>query len=279
MPNTAINGIVGDGIQVWNGASGLTIGGSRTSSRNVISGNEGSGISINQSSDVVIVGNYIGTDATGSFALGNQGDGIAVTSRFSSGPTTGTIIGGIEPGAGNLISGNAGNGITLLGSKTQFTQIAGNFIGVDATSNVSLSNRIGIRIEQGASNNLIGGTLGGASNVISGNRQAGIHIVGADLLNNVVQRNFIGTDRSARRGLPNEHGIVVQQSASTTIGGASPELGNTIAYNSSAGIWLLDSPAASAQTRYNRVIYNAGLGIDLGSLGPTVNDPGMSTGC
>ena len=56
--------------------------------------------------DTVVQGNRIGTDVDGLFALGNSGDGI-----FSEADRS--IIGGAEPGAGNLISGNGGHGVLI----------------------------------------------------------------------------------------------------------------------------------------------------------------------
>src|SRR5207248_2693910 len=103
------------------------------SSQNLISGNGGSGIVIQGAAAAgnVVQGNYIGTDIRGTSALGNLVSGIVI------GQTTGATIGGTEPGAGNLISGNAHSGVTLTGNGHV---VQGNFIGTDVTGLRALPN-------------------------------------------------------------------------------------------------------------------------------------------
>jgi hypothetical protein len=100
----------------------------------------GSGISITCGSatnaSVVIQGNRIGTDPSGTQALGN---GTGVYSLWSPAHVT---IGGTAAGAGNLISGNARNGIEIFGAG--FAVIQGNRIGTDVTGSQRLGNGVGI---------------------------------------------------------------------------------------------------------------------------------------
>lgn len=88
--------------------SGNRIGGLTEHERNIISGNSRYGISIGNTSGNVVQGNYIGTDWTGMERLANNSAGISWTYDV------GTVIGGSEPGAGNVISGN-GNGLRIFG--------------------------------------------------------------------------------------------------------------------------------------------------------------------
>ena len=85
----------------------------------------------------MIQGNYIGTNAAGTAALGNQANGISL------GGGRGDTIGGTIAGAGNLISGNGMVGIGI-GSVTRLTThshvVKGNFIGTDATGTAPLGN-------------------------------------------------------------------------------------------------------------------------------------------
>src|SRR5262249_17799157 len=147
---------------------------------NVISGNSAAGIDIFLGSGNTIQGNRIGTDAAGAVALPNV-IGILV----GAGANT---IGGATAGAGNVISGNSTSGI-LLSSGGNLVQ--GNYIGTDASGTAALGNFNGIVAS--ASNNTIGGTAAGAGNIISGNRNDGVLVMGLGI---VIQGNYIGTDVS-----------------------------------------------------------------------------------
>lgn len=144
------------------------VGGTDPASRNVISGNTGYG----WYGTGVVLGNYIGTDATGTKAKPN-GTGlwyVGSDARF----------GGTEPGAGNLISGNdtaikvGGDYYTYypyphndyyLGNNAR---IQGNLIGVAADGSSPLPNNNGISLRHGQ-NNVIGGTEPGSGNIIAFN--------------------------------------------------------------------------------------------------------------
>ncbi len=187
--DTAV-GNLGNGVSLGNLTSGATIGGSAARNGNVISGNAGHGVWAGPySSGNLIQGNFIGTDATGNAAVGNQLSGILLNGN-------GTIVGGLTslPGrfAGNLISGNAQLGITTLGSDST---IQGNIIGLNLAGNSSLKNHFGGigNAGGGSSQTQIGGTNPQARNVISGNgSEAEINLYGTDRW--IVQGNFVGTD-------------------------------------------------------------------------------------
>jgi hypothetical protein len=115
--------LVNDGAGVVVSGSANFIGGTGAGAGNLISGNSDAGIAISGTNNLV-QGNRIGTDVTGTQALGNGVFGVYV----SSGSNT---IGGTVAGAGNLISGNGQYGI-LLGSSGNLLQ--GNLIGTDITA-------------------------------------------------------------------------------------------------------------------------------------------------
>jgi hypothetical protein len=116
----------------------LTVGGSAPGAGNVISGNVNQGIAVTaNSSGVNIEGNYIGTDATGEHAVLTSGYALGIYISDQ----TGTVVGGTDPGAGNLISGNPGQGIVIDGSGVS---VQGNLIGTDATHEAALGNWEGI---------------------------------------------------------------------------------------------------------------------------------------
>jgi hypothetical protein len=60
-----------------------------------------------------VEGNYIGTDVTGTQALGNHDAGVYVTANQYGSGGTGNTIGGTMPGAGNLIAYNYGDGVSV----------------------------------------------------------------------------------------------------------------------------------------------------------------------
>jgi hypothetical protein len=146
LDGTTVAANRGDGLEL-NASSGNTIGGATGQDRNIISGNHGNGISITGSAHNQIVGNFIGTDVTGTLERGNAGNGILVTAGSAA-----NIIGRPQ---GNVISGNNANGV-LVNGKATLTSVSGNLIGLTASGTAALGNRLdGVKV-QNAGNNLIG---------------------------------------------------------------------------------------------------------------------------
>ena len=220
-------GNAGCGIRVTN-ASGNTIGGSTSELSNIISGNAEYGIQIENwgsgGGDNVVIGNYIGTDLTGTAALPNEYDGVRVY-RVQN-----TRIGGPLSGEGNLISGNAGSGVLVEDAAD--TSVQGNLIGVDASGAAELGNgEYGISIDS-APNVTVGGGQAGSRNVISGNADSGIYLYDEPSTNAVIAGNFIGVDASGLVALGNGGtGIKVKDATGNTIGGSTPELRNIVSGN------------------------------------------------
>ncbi len=92
---------------------------------NVISGNSGDGVNIHSENlgAVFVTTNMIGTDTTGSIAIGNGGAGVNLN-----GNTFGNVI------SGNVISGNIGNGVTITGTVYLPNYVMGNIIGPPAAT-------------------------------------------------------------------------------------------------------------------------------------------------
>ena len=164
--------------------------------------------------------------------------------------------------ARNVISGNAGNGVELV--NTTGNDVKGNYIGTDKTGLVVLGNGLdGVHLGD-ASNNVIGGTVAGSRNVISGNALDGVSISGGNT--NRVLRNSIGVSATVARVLPNGgNGVQILGGASgNRIGSSAAGTGNIIAYNALAGV-RIESGTGNA-VRGNSNFGNDGLGIDL--VGP-----------
>ena len=157
VSGTAALGNSNNGISLYN-AAGNQVGGSSTAARNLISGNGGSGVYFSGSGTTgnSVQGNYIGTDSNGSLAIPNAGDGVTAQNAG------GNSIGGTNAGAGNLLSGNSQGGVGLKGAGSDNNLVQGNFIGTDASGQVTLGNTLsGITIF-GGNSNLVGGDTAAA---------------------------------------------------------------------------------------------------------------------
>jgi CSLREA domain-containing protein len=255
-------------------APGNTIGGTAPGARNVISANADNGITIGweevDASGNLVQGNYIGTDASGTGPLPN-GMGILILGDENT-------IGGTEPNAGNVISGNDWVGIHIHGGGAQWNRLRGNYIGTDVTGTVAVGNLLrGVLIENGASNNIVGGSGAGARNLISGNG-GGVAIENA--YSNRVLGNYIGTDVTGTSDLGNgRSGVFIRFGGSDNrIGGSRPGAGNTVGFNGRAGIRVHFNAGTGNQILGNSVFASGkpdnSLGIDIGPGGVTPNDPG-----
>jgi parallel beta-helix repeat protein len=253
----------GDGLFVSRHSSGNLIGLNPASASgmvaNVISGNTGNGIVLYGSSRNTVVSNRIGTNAAGTSAIANGGDGIVIT-RGSRGNEIGgtaftdTRTGQVNnptgdkgtvppvfvvPPLGNLISGNAGNGV-LIDAHSGGNVLNGNFVGTTARGNAAIPNGgNGVWIDKANGNSLVGCKFVNNPfvyyNVLSGNGRNGLRITSSG--NTVVQGNFLGIGANNTATVGNRRdGIRVDgSSANTQVGGVIP-LGNVSAGNGRNGI-------------------------------------------
>lgn len=252
---------------VWVESPGNLIGGSQHGARNVISGNQQSGVFLSgiTATNNRVLGNLIGTDLTGKHALGNAHSGVALTNAQNN------FIGGTNLAEGNVISGNSASGIIVQGTGSALNRFQGNYIGTDASGTDPVPNVVGGIYFYSAGNNWVGGTNPGAGNVISGNFKVGIAIGDFGANSNVVQGNLIGTAADGFSPLGNQwHGIeILNTSSNNMIGGAELNAANRIAYTKTAGyagVRVRDGCSRNL-IRGNVIFANAGLGIDLGNNG------------
>ena len=334
---TAAQGNENGGIATANGTSGNTIGGTTEAARNLISGNGGyggHGVQIGESSggstNNTVIGNYIGTDVTGSQDLGNDMVGVMVT-----GGSTNNTIGGTDATRRNIISGNNGHGVAIQNNSTG-NLVQGNYIGTNVTGTVAIpngvfatTNGVGVQIVN-ASDNTIGGTTTGARNVIAGNYWTGVEIsqrttqmaAGRDRYvgdnvpetaaaengaagrpivafaltprastsasddrpsilsqnsiaasGNQVLGNYIGLKANGTEALSNfESGVLVYNASSNVIGGTTSGSGNVIASNLGNGVTI---QADSGQTATGNIVAGNYIGTDKTG---TVTDPDGTPG-
>jgi CSLREA domain-containing protein len=275
-------------LSFGNGAGGVNvgdspanvIGGTTDQARNVITGNNG-WVNVlldgNGSTGNLVEGNFIGTDVTGTTALSNASNGVVIENGASN-----NTIGGLTPRMGNRVSGNS-LGIWLHGPTTG-NVVQGNFIGTDVDGTFSVPNSQGVTVDNGATDNVIGGTQLGACNFISGNTGNGIYIANPGTSRNVVQGNYIGTDTTGLVSLGNLYnGIALDDGASeNVIGGSAPRMGNIISGNGFGGISI--SNAATANTVQGNFIgtdmtgtsmlpNGGGVTLYQGAIGNTIGGP------
>ena len=205
----------------------------------------GKGISLGTAGGNTIVGNFIGTDASGGVARPNTFSGVRAT-------TAGNTIGGTSrPKDRNVISGN-NFGVFFQNAGASGNLLQGNYIGVNAAGSADLGNtKVGVQINF-APRNTIGGTSDGAGNVISGNDLDGVLIISSD---NIVQGNKIGTDVTGTAPLGNGPagggtlggaGVRFFSGSHNTIGGTTPGARNIISGNINEGIFIAGNVAGGS---------------------------------
>ena len=229
------------GIQITAGAQYNLVGGDSENERNIISGNLDYGVYIADSGTTynTIAGNFIGTDLTGTAALGNSNGGVKVIDDAAM-----NTIGGVAEGQRNLISGNSGYGVWLSGAAVSGNEVIGNFIGTNISGTQVISNtKSGVFIDFGAHDNTVGGDSSSERNLISGNGAFGVEIYW-DANHNTVSGNYIGTDVGGTLALGNSrYGVAINRSQDNVIGGDTAGTGNLISGNGESGveIWHADA--------------------------------------
>jgi hypothetical protein len=212
----------------------------------------------------LIVDNVVGADPSGSVAMGNNQDGIFVYAD-------GALIG--DAGHGNVVSANGDVGIELHNAKN--TVVRGNLIGTTSSGAQALGNNgWGIFVGCASHDNVIGGP-GGERNVVSGNTDEGIAILGSECghpARNIVQGNLIGVDAGGTFAIPNgKAGIFVAAVTDTHIG-TWPSTGNVISGNHGPGVEVgagspgtlratLDSNLIGVNQSGGEVVPNTGPGL------------------
>jgi hypothetical protein len=164
-----------------------------------------------------------------------------------------------------LVINRFGEGIDIHGD-TVGNRIEGNYIGTDPTGTLDRGNTDdGVNVFDGASENVVGGTTPAARNVISGNAFDAVFVINAT--GNRIEGNYIGTDKSGTKSLPNGDGpggggvaVVLTNSSGNTVGGTTAGARNVISGNASDGVGIFND------SQNNKVLGNR--------IGTTANGTG-----
>jgi hypothetical protein len=250
---------------IWgNNTDSNIVGGTVPGSRNVISGNV-VGIHVETgSTGNLIEGNFIGTDRSGTVALGNTGGGIEIYD------SPGNAIGGASSAAANVISCNGDWGIVLNGAVR--TTIVGNLIGTDVTGLIALgSQSFGIMLTNADSNSI--GQAGALRNVICGMGADAIFVsTGSDV--NTVTDNYIGVGSDGSTAMGSQRGVDVFNSSDNIIGEPGPFMTGNVIANCTFDAITIFGTSVNNTILANSIRDNAELGIDIIPDGVTANDLG-----
>jgi titin len=242
-------------VLIEQGASSNTIGGVAGTMGNIISGNSDSGVEITGTgtSNNEVMGNDIGTDKTGTFAVSN-GAGVFINNASSN------LIGGADHTLGNVISGNTSYGLEILGISSTANIVEGNNIGADSSGTQAVlrstdpdptisHQAFGVLISDSVGNT-IGSQTSSWSNLISGNA-VGIQIAGFNSTLtgfNTLIGNYVGVGIN-QTPVANVIGIWVNDVPNNQIG--APGTGNTIAGNTEAGVYINGADATGNKVQGN----------------------------
>lgn len=216
---------------------------------NVIGGNEGNGVRVTNSNDVVIQANFLGMGADNLTAVGNKLNGALIN-----GSSANTQFGGVIP-LGNVAAGNGRNGVEIADTATGGVYF-NTFAGLPAFITTAVPNALnGFLISSTGGNNLL------RTNVISGNTVNGIHITGFATGVQVTEA-IIGLTTTGTGPLPNgANGVLIDGNAhDNVIGGLQPSIipESIIGANGANGIAIV------GQAIGNKVVHSR---IGTSSLG------------
>jgi len=149
-----------------------------------------------------IVGDFIGTDATGTYVTPTHifgGDGVDIAQGASS-----NVVGDVAAADRNVVSGNGQHGLSTFDEGTEHNVFYNNFIGLSPDGARSVRNYShGIHLASGSSYNVVGGIAPGQRNVSSGNGGEGIEVTHSETtVENQIIGNDVGTDVTGNAAAP-----------------------------------------------------------------------------
>ena len=225
------------GVGIFSGATGNLVGGTAPGAGNVISGNRNQGVLIYLAgtNGNLVEGNWIGLNAAGSAAMPNAYAGVEISTGAQN-----NIVGGLAAGAGNVISGNANEGVSIDGAGASNNLVEGNLIGLNPAGTAAFPNQFaGVEIFSGAPRIRSGAAQPGAGNVISGNASQGVALNGTGTNGNIIAGNLIGLNAAGTAAVANAFsGVEIFTGPQSNIIGATSGGRNYISGNTDYGITL-----------------------------------------
>ncbi len=236
--NTIGVGVDGDSV-LANGQSGVLVtgasintligtdadGANDAAERNLIAGNLNDGVGIEGvgTTGTIVAGNFIGTDAGGLAARGNAWNGVSISAGAQN-----NSAGGAAAAQGNVIAGNAANGVAI--DNAADNTVSRNLIGLGSDGGTALGNGARGVVLTGAST---GTTI--HANIVGANADDGIAVFGSGSGVRITG-NRVGTDATGLLSRGNEDGIVLDNTSGVVVGGGAAADRNVIAGNNGEGI-------------------------------------------
>ncbi|MGB5440287.1 MAG: DUF4347 domain-containing protein, partial [Gammaproteobacteria bacterium] len=221
-----------DGLVLAAGSDGSTIRG-----LSITGFDSGQGAIVINSDFNLIAGNYLGVRPDGSTPDGNT-RGIDIVGGANN------TIGGTGVSDRNVIADSSLAGVKIANAGATGNVVLGNYIGTNANGTAAIGNFNGVFIDNGATDNTIGGITPGSRNIISGNTDDGLEIQGSSTSGNTVIGNYIGTDVTGLLALGNaDYGVLMDQAPNNTIGGTTAAERNIISANLNSGVLITGGTA------------------------------------
>ncbi|MEA2622083.1 MAG: hypothetical protein QOH61_993, partial [Chloroflexota bacterium] len=263
------------GILIDSTAHGNRIGDETLAGRNVVSGNQRSGVHIlgDNTTANVVRNNIFGLAPNGLSRVANITHGLDVDQGARQ-----NIVGGLGTLQRNVIAGSGGDGIEIVHHTTTVgNQVVGNYIGTDLTGNTgpayARNHQHGVHVDDGAAGTIVTDNVVG-NNGDPGSTGGGIVVEGQLTSGTIVARNRVGVSLNGTAIPNNSSGIAVRfHAVATTIGPAN------IVSNQVNAIEI--GPEADVDRNkitQNTLSGNTGMGIEVYPAGINPNGHYIATG-
>jgi len=272
----AQSGTLAQALQVPDGAAGagtsLTVKGLAFAGATGFNGNFTVALRLRGGQNHLVQGNaFAGTGPGAIGPLGTLGFGIQIRDSAQN-----VLVGGADPEHRNSFGSMSSSAIVLNDASSGGHTIQNNYIGLTA-SGISASpiGLNGIFASNSPNVKILDNVIAAVAS------SAAISITGATATGYTIARNRIGVSAFGAPGASLRNGVGIQianGSGGHVIGSLiGLAASNTITNSDDAGVWILPTAGTGNVVRPNRIFGNGisglGLGIDIGPLGQSTNDP------